>query len=58
MHTTATLHVHPRVSDPIRVFEVRHLAELAGCAFVISKPKPRSLNAPTPFCPNDGGRAA
>ncbi len=39
MHTTATLHLHPKVTDPLRVFEVRHLASLSGCAFVSTKPK-------------------
>lgn len=58
MHTTATLHIHPKVRDPIRVFEVRHLAKMAGCAFVISKPKPQRMRAPAAFDPNDGGRAA
>jgi hypothetical protein len=58
MHTTATLHVHPAVANPIRVFEIRHLAREAGCAFISSKPKRKARNAPTPFGPNDGGRAA
>lgn len=58
MHTTATLHVHPRVRDPIRVFEVRHQAMMAGCAFVVSKPKLQRIRPPAPFDPNDGGRAA
>jgi hypothetical protein len=58
MHTTATLHVHPAVANPIRVFEIRHLARETGCAFVASKPKSKARNAPAPFDPNDGGRAA
>ncbi|WP_162839069.1 hypothetical protein [Pseudomonas syringae group genomosp. 3] len=58
MHTTATLHVHPRVTDPLRVFEVRHLANVAGCTFVASKPKKPSRSHPAPFDPNDGGHAA
>jgi hypothetical protein len=59
MRTTATLHVHPKVTDPFRVFEVRHLALDGGCIFVPSKPRtvsPRTRS--TPFDPNDGGRAA
>lgn len=58
MHTTATLHVHPKVRDHIRVFEVRHLAEIAGCTFVISKPKPQPKRAQIPADSNDGGHAA
>ncbi len=58
MRTTATFHVHPKVTDPLRVFEVRHLAEVLGCAFIPSKPKPKVCTKPLPFDPNDGGRAA
>ncbi|MCA5973201.1 hypothetical protein KBY08_15955 [Pseudomonas sp. P135] len=58
MHTTATLHVHPKVTDPLRVFEVRHLAIVAGCIFITSKPKKPARATPSPFDPNDGGRAA
>lgn len=58
MNTTATLHLHPKVTDPLRVFEVRHLASLSGCAFVSTKPKPKPAGKPLPFDPNDGGRAA
>ncbi|KAA3534039.1 hypothetical protein ALQ90_200349 [Pseudomonas savastanoi pv. savastanoi] len=59
MHTTATtIHVHPRVTDPLRVFEVRHLAVVHGCTFIPSKPKLRAVTKPLPFDPNDGGRAA
>ncbi|MBI6845239.1 hypothetical protein YA0016_26360 [Pseudomonas syringae] len=58
MHITATLHVHPKVTDPLRVFEVRHLAIMAGCAFIISKPKKHLRALPAPFDPNGGGRAA
>lgn len=58
MHTTATLHVHPKVTDPLRVFEVRHLANVAGCTFVVSKPKKPGHSHTAPFDPNDGGRAA
>ncbi len=57
MRTTATFHVHPKVTDPLRVFEVRHLAEVLGCAFIPSRPKPKIIK-PVPFDPNDGGRAA
>ncbi len=58
MHISATLHVHPKVTDPLRVFEIRRLAITAGCAFIISKPKNYLPELPTPFDPNDGGRAA
>ncbi len=58
MHTTATLHLHPKVTDPLRVFEVRHLASLSGCAFITTKPKHNPPVKPLPFDPNDGGRAA
>lgn len=58
MHTTASLHVHPAVADPFRIFEVRRLARSHGCAFIPSKPKPQLRTAPTSFDPNDGGRAA
>lgn len=58
MHTTASLHVHPAVADPSRIFEVRRLALSHGCPFIPSKPKPQAHTAPTPFDPNGGGRAA
>lgn len=58
MHTTASLHVHPAVADLSRIFEVRRLARLHGCAYIPSKPKQQFRLAPTPFDPNDGGRAA
>lgn len=53
----ATLHVLP-TCPPSRIFEVRRLAVIHGCAFAINKPKPKASNAPAPFDPNDGGRAA
>ncbi len=56
--STATLHVLP-ACDSIRVFEVRRLAIIHGCAFAGRKPsKPKQRPAPAPFDPNDGGRAA
>jgi len=58
MHTLATLHLHPKVTDPLRVFEVRHLATKSGCAFVTTKPKSKTTKKPFPFDPNDGGQAA
>lgn len=58
MRTTAKLHVHPKVKDSIRVFEVRHLAAIAGCAFVISKPKLQPQRSQSPADSNDGGHAA
>jgi len=54
---TATLHVLP-TCPPGRIFEVRRLAVIHGCAFAITKPKARGTHTPTPFDPNDGGRAA
>lgn len=58
MHTTATLHVHPAAANPSRIFEIRRLAQVCGCAFIASKPKLKQRNAPSPFDPNNGGRAA
>lgn len=58
MHSIATLHIHPKVTDPLRVFEIRHLAIVAGCTFITSKPKRPIRALPAPFDPNDGGRAA
>ncbi len=58
MHTTASLHIHPAVADPSRIFEVRRLARSHGCTFIPSKPKPQARIAPISFDPNDGGRAA
>lgn len=58
MHTTATLYIHPKVTDPLRVFEVRHLAIVTGCTFITSKPKQPVRALPAPFDPNGGGRAA
>jgi hypothetical protein len=57
MHTTATLHVHPAAAEPFRIFEIRRLARESGCAFIAAKPQ-QARTAPTPFDPNDGGRAA
>ena len=58
MHTTATLHVHPAAANPSRIFEVRRLALLCGCAFIASKPKPKQRYSSTSFDPNGGGHAA
>lgn len=55
--TTATLHVLS-TCPPSRIFEVRRLAVIHGCAFTTSKRKPAGSHTPTPFDPNDGGRAA
>ena len=57
MHTTATLHVHPAVADPFRIFEIRRLARDSGCTFIAAKHK-QAHTTPTSFDPNDGGRAA
>ncbi len=56
MHTTASLHVHPTAATPLRIFEIRRLAQELGCVFVASKPKERIT--PAPFGPNGGGNAA
>ncbi|VVM71389.1 hypothetical protein PS634_01828 [Pseudomonas fluorescens] len=58
MHSKATLHIHPKVTDPLRVFEIRHLAIVAGCAFITSKPKRPIRSIHLPFDPNGGGQAA
>lgn len=58
MHTTATLHVHPTANEPFRILEVRRIARHCGCAFIPSKPKPKTHTAPAPFDPNGGGHAA
>lgn len=42
-----------------RIFEVRRLAVMHGCAFAGRvKSKPKSAPALAPIDPNDGGRAA
>ncbi|MFP5497072.1 MAG: hypothetical protein ACLGJE_13110 [Gammaproteobacteria bacterium] len=58
MHTTATLHVHPAVANPFRIFEIRRLAQDCGCTFIASKPKLKQRTASAPLDPNGGGRAA
>jgi len=58
MHTNATLHIHPTVAETRLIFEIRRLAREYGCTFVTTKPKLKARNAPAPFDPNDGGRAA
>jgi hypothetical protein len=58
MHTTATLHIHPAVSNSSRIFEIRRLARECGCSFAITKPKQIARTAPAPFNPNGGGHAA
>lgn len=57
MQATATLHVLP-TCPPSRIFEVRRLAVIHGCAFAITKRKASGTQTPTPFDPNGGGRAA
>ena len=54
---TATLHVLP-TCPPSRIFEVRRLAVIHGCAFATAKRKSAVTATPAPFDPNDGGRAA
>jgi len=58
MHTIATLHVHPAVADPFRIFEIRRLAREYGCTFVTTKPKLKARGTTAPFDPNGGGYAA
>lgn len=58
MHTTATLHVHPAAANPLRIFEIRRLAQVCGCTFIASKPQIKERTAPAPFNPNGGGHAA
>lgn len=58
MHTTATLHVHPAAANPLRIFEIRRLAQDCGCAFIASKPKLKQPSVPAPFDPKGGGHAA
>ncbi|MCS4258707.1 hypothetical protein EDF83_2445 [Pseudomonas protegens] len=58
MHTTASLHAHPAAATPLRIFEIRRLAQEFGCIFVPSKPKPKRYAAPPPVYPNGGGNAA
>ncbi len=58
MHTKASIHMHPKVTNPLRVFEVRHLAKVAGCTFIAVKGRHYLLLADPPINPNDGGHAA
>lgn len=58
MHTTATLHVHPAIADPRRIFEIRRMARESGCTFVTTKPKQKARTTSAPFDPNGGGNAA
>jgi hypothetical protein len=58
MHTTATLHVHPTAANPIRIFEIRRLAQDCGCSFIAYKPKMKERTPPAQFDPNGGGHAA
>lgn len=57
MQTATTLHVFP-TCQPSRIFEVRRLAMIHGCAFATTKPKVTTSTTPAPIDPNDGGRAA
>lgn len=57
MHTNATLHVHPAVANPNRIFEVRRLALELGCRFIPAQLKARPT-ASAPLNPNGGGHAA
>jgi hypothetical protein len=62
MHTTASLHAHPAAATPLRIFEIRRLAQEFGCVFVPYKSKPKGRAAPTLVDPtvdlNGGGDAA
>lgn len=55
---TATLHVHPACASNRHLIE--RLQAQTGLLVVINggKPKLQPRTAPTPFDPNDGGRAA
>ncbi len=57
MQTATTLHVLP-TCQPSRIFEVRRLAMIHGCAFATTKRKATTSTTPAPVDPNDGGRAA
>ena len=52
---SATLHALPSCPTE-RIFELRRVALATGVQLTRVKPKPR--NRPSPFDPNDGGRAA
>ncbi len=59
MHTTATVHIHPACAANRE--RIEKLEATSGCLVVIHHGKPRLVSrrtAPTPFDPNDGGRAA
>jgi len=58
MHATATLHIHPALASPTRIFEIRRLAQEHGCTFIAAKPKPKTHHKPAPFNPDNGGHAA
>jgi hypothetical protein len=58
MHTTASLHAHPAVVNPFRIFEIRRLARESGCTFVTTKPKQKARTTAAPFGPNGGGYVA
>lgn len=56
--STATLHVHPACASNRQLIE--KLQAQTGLLVIINggKPKLQPRPAPTPFDPNDGGRAA
>lgn len=59
MHTTATLHVHPACTSNRRLIE--QLQATTGCLILVHGGKLKLVqhrNHPTPFDPNDGGKAA
>ncbi|EJN21126.1 hypothetical protein PMI37_05317 [Pseudomonas sp. GM80] len=58
MHTKATIHLHPTIADPCRIFEVRRLARECGCAFISIKTSKKRRPPAKCFDPNGGGHAA
>lgn len=58
MHTKATIHLHPTIADPCRIFEVRRLARECGCAFISIKTFKKRRPPAKCFDPNGGGHAA
>lgn len=58
MHTKATIHLHPTIADPSRIFEVRRLAREGGCAFISTKTFRKRRPPAKCFDPNGGGHAA
>jgi len=58
MHTKATIHLHPTIADPSRIFEVRRLARESGCAFISTNTSQKRRPPAKRSDPNGGGHAA